>query len=179
MSLLSTSNPPDLFDRVQIRRIWWQRNDGNGFTDVGVFLLTLDQSFSLFMPWCIIHNQDDLLTALKVGSGQEFPDAGNCGFIVEPGRLRNEEFSAPIGDKTTVCDRFSARVRLHLWAAAFGEPLSGNGCFHRKVYLVLKDHSRFLPCEELFQFFLKVSRLGSSSWSFDGKAWGRIWEKPS
>jgi hypothetical protein len=29
--------------------------------------------------------------------------------------------------------------------------------------LVLKDNSRFLLCEELLQFFLKVSRFGSSS----------------
>ncbi len=163
VSLFASSNPPDLFDRVQIRRIRWQRNNGNDLTDVCVFLLTLYQPLRLFVPGCIIHDQNDFLTMFKFDSSEKLPDTGDCGFVVEPRRLRNKKLSASVGDKTTVSNRLSAWIGLHLRTTAFGKPLPGNGCFYREMNLVLKDNSRFLLCEELLQFFLKVSRFGSSS----------------
>ena len=131
------------------------------------------------MPWSIVHYQEDLLTALEIGRSDEFADTCYRGFIVEPGRLGNEEFAASIGNKATVCHSFPTRIGFDLWTASLGEPLAGNGGFHREVNLVLENNPSLLLREELLQFFLNSPRFGSSSRSFEGNACGRILENPS
>ena len=96
------------------------------------------------MPWSIVHYQEDILTAFEIGRSNEFTDTCYCGFIVEPGRLGNEEFAAPIGHEATVCHRFPTGIGLDLRTASLGKPLAGNGSFHCEVNLVLENNTGLL-----------------------------------
>ena len=56
MGFLTAGKSPDLLNRVQVRRIGRQRENGNRLTDVGIIRFTFNQAFCFFMPRSIVHD---------------------------------------------------------------------------------------------------------------------------
>lgn len=102
MGFLTPGDSPNLFNRIQIRRIRRQRDNGELLANVCISTIVLDQTFCLLMPRSIIHYKDELFPSLELGSSHEFPDARDRGFIIEPSRFRNKEFARSIGNETAV-----------------------------------------------------------------------------
>ena len=170
MGFLAPCNSPNLFNRIQIRRVGRQRNNSELIANVCIVIFVLNQALRLFVPRSIIHYQDEFFSALELGSSHEFTDACDRGFIVEPSRFCNKELARSVSDESAVSNRFPTGIGLDLWTASFGVPLPGNRSLHCEVNLVLENNLGFLSGEELLQFFLNSPRLGSSSRSFDGNA---------
>ena len=181
MSIFLASDSPDLFNWVQIRRIWRQHNKFHTITDICKFFLLFsnNQSVHFLMPGSIIHYNRIFLSLWYRRKFQEGSEGFDWGFIVELWRTIRKKDTRFWIYKSTVGNVAPSRKRLYFWFTSFFVPLCCKCCLLLKMHLILINEDSVIIIQGYISSFLNSSLASVSSYSLLGNTCGLILEYPN
>ena len=160
MRVLAPGHAPDLFDRIQVRRVRRKPDKRDLFPDIRVFgpFLVFDEPEQFPVPRGVVHNHGEPAAFIEGIFPDKLADAVDGRLVIEPGRLEYRQLPGVGPHETAVRHLVAPGKRLDPGLAASFVPATGDGGLDLEVDLVLIDRDQVRVVFYFRSFFWNTTR---------------------